>query len=364
MKKNYLTLSLSILTVMAVFVFFLNLAPKTQAAPGPLSGTATIINTGYTIQFSGNGGSDGTVPFSSSFDPVNGFDGYGWSHEYGWIEFNGWTAKALSFVGTADRETIADWATGTIKLGTNSDGGSTGTIGYGIAFSSDNNAYGYAWGGNVIGWINFAGVTYSPVPVIVIHNECVGGSCVSVNGVGVDQCSPLGSSCTAPPSSTHNECVGGSCVSVNGVGVDQCSPLGSSCIIPPPITHKGCVNYSCTIVNGLGLNECSTVGESCGVITLIVNGSCSNSLYSCTAGGVDNKSSNSNYWTWDCIGSNGGTNQSCSKSKIIGGCDPSNPACLEYCSNTPEYPTCCYVLPPSDPADQLKCIKLPHYIEN
>ena len=162
---------LYIVIILLVLLFFVFLSAKTKAQNnntnfiGTLTGTATIVNTGYPISFSGSdGGAGGIINYSTQYNVSNNsMTGYAWSPEYGWIQFSGSTGNVLSFQNNNDHEN-PDWANGHISLiGTN--GGTSGVIHYSVVFNPLTNHFDtinhWAWGGNVIGWIDFSNVNLS-----------------------------------------------------------------------------------------------------------------------------------------------------------------------------------------------------------
>ena len=190
MKKFYI---ISFLTVLIIIAGFLFLKPEAQAVTSGgvtslVSGTATITNMGYKIHFVGyNGGTSGNISYNVQYNSATGFSGYGWSPEYGWVDFNGLSATALSLQNPNDVE-ISEWANGAIKL-KGSDGGTSGNIPYSVTFDpvTGNTVNHWAWGGNVIGWINFSNVKISPAG----NNEgcavgnpyhCIPTSIIDING--------------------------------------------------------------------------------------------------------------------------------------------------------------------------------------
>lgn len=154
MKKFYIILFFAILIIVTGFLF---LQPKVQAQTSSIvSGTAIFQNlkdegytvSGYTLYFSeSDSGVSGT---NVTYDAASGFNGFAWSPSYGWVDFNGLTALAPSFQN--DNET-PDWANGAIDLNNT-----------GISFDpvTGNALNHWAWGGNVIGWIDFSGVSIAP----------------------------------------------------------------------------------------------------------------------------------------------------------------------------------------------------------
>jgi hypothetical protein len=100
------------------------------------------------------------MTYSASYDPSTGITGWAWSPEYGWIQFNGSTATVPSFENDAE---TPDWATGAINL-SGSNGGTTANIHYGVAYDPTlgANTSPWAWGGNVLGWIDFSRTSITP----------------------------------------------------------------------------------------------------------------------------------------------------------------------------------------------------------
>ena len=175
MKKFYI---ISFLTVLIIIAGFLFLKPEAQAVTSggvtsPVSGTATITNMGYKIHFLGyDGGTSGNISYNVQYNSATGFSGYGWSPEYGWVQFNGTTATALSLVGgypNRNDNEVPDWATGAISL-KGTTGGTSVNIPYSVTFDpvtgNTNTVNHWAWGGNVIGWIDFSNVKIVPAGII------------------------------------------------------------------------------------------------------------------------------------------------------------------------------------------------------
>ncbi|MFA6524195.1 MAG: hypothetical protein WC264_02385 [Candidatus Paceibacterota bacterium] len=267
-KKNFYIISFFAILIIITGFLFLQTKADAQSTSVPVSGTAVITNMGYSISFSGNnGGTLGNIPYNVQYDiSNNSFSGYAWSPEYGWVNFTGLSASIPSF--SNDTETPTNWATGAISLkGTN--GGSSANIPYSVAFNLDgtaNSVNHWAWGGNVIGWIDFSGVV---------------------------------------------------------------------------------------------------------ITTNIINGTCSYTHYICASGTNSNFVDGTSTWTWDCLGANGGTNQTgCSQDKNI--CTPpqvlnSNNECVD-----PTYSSCNNNLELDNGEtgidcgglDCPSCKKPPKYIEN
>ena len=69
------------------------------------------------------------------------------------------------------------------------------------------------------------------------------------------------------------------------------------------------VSATATCASGTGWN-----GTNCATISNPVNGSCSATHYNCASGSSANNVNGASAYTWDCVGSNGGSTASCSES--------------------------------------------------
>jgi hypothetical protein len=120
----------------------------------------------YPIYFSGPNANGGSVTYNNGI-----LVGYAWSPAYGWIQFkNDGTALALSLQNPNDTEST-EWANGLIKL-SGTDGGSAGNVAYSVVFDpagTTNSINHWAWGGNVLGWIDFSGVIATPAGAPVVN---------------------------------------------------------------------------------------------------------------------------------------------------------------------------------------------------
>jgi|GEM_PF-6319435 len=90
----------------------------------------------------------------------------------------------------------------------------------------------------------------------------------------------------------------GTCTSTCGGGTQT-----RSCTAPSP-------QYGGSDCSGSSSQSCNN--QSCGTI----NGLCSEDHYICTAGTSGNQVQTSTGWTWDCLGSGGGTTVSCEEKQI------------------------------------------------
>lgn len=134
---------------------------------------------------------------------TNKLRGYAWSNSIGWIRFdsagpypeNPQTSAVLDLsagkiTGWARALSYGDGWDGWIKLaGTTNDGGS-----YGINGPDDEGKYkGYAWGSDVVGWLNFSGSAY---------NNVYGPGIPEIPGIKCDSFNANPSAIILPQSST------------------------------------------------------------------------------------------------------------------------------------------------------------------
>ena len=82
-----------------------------------------------------------------------------------------------------------------------------------------------------------------------------------------------------------------------------------------PLYSNTTFTFYCTGAGGTSLTQSVTVLVGAAPQVNVVNGSCSTTHYGCNAGTSANNSDNSTNWTWNCNGSGGGTNASCSENK-------------------------------------------------
>ena len=274
MKKFYI---ISFLTVLIIIAGFLFLKPEAQAVTSggvtsPVFGTATITNMGYKIHFLGyNGGTSGNISYNVQYNSATGFSGYGWSPEYGWVDFNGLSATALSLQNPNDVE-ISEWANGAIKL-KGSDGGTSGNIPYSVTFDpvTGNTVNHWAWGGNVIGWIDFLSVKIVPTtaptvtliatPLYIAQGEQSLLSWYGNNLVVPNQCTTSWGNSTNPnkvnPLSTTTytvSCLGTNEQNATGSATVTVYPLGTC--LNPNATNFGLIGF-CTFDDGVFPGTCS-----------------------------------------------------------------------------------------------------------
>ncbi|MCC6290883.1 hypothetical protein IT398_02360 [Candidatus Nomurabacteria bacterium] len=142
--------ALIVLSLLIVFGIIFYPRPPLAQGSGPvsLSGYAWSSNIGW-INMGNDTGQGYGVTMESADGPLSG---YAWSSNIGWVDFGSVArtgdrltgfARALSASGSSGWD-------GNIKL----DG-----INYGVMISTGNpNLTGFAWGGDVVGWVDFRGV--------------------------------------------------------------------------------------------------------------------------------------------------------------------------------------------------------------
>ena len=380
MKKSKLILSVIAIVFLVSFIFLFHSTNKTHAqsaasctpsAPCVVSGTAVFTNTatdltipapGYQIYFSdysGYGGTTGNMTYSASYDSTNGINGYAWSPEYGWIQFNDWTATVLSFENDAE---TPDWATGAISLN-GSNGGTTGNILYNVAYdpASGVNTGRWAWGGNVLGWIDFSGTSITP-------NASSTCAITPASSTITPPTPPTSVTLTFSGSNVTNCTVSGGSFGITGVSE---SIPGSSTVTPSTTTTY---NMSCLGSDGITNISCSpaivTVNSSdlcpniSGVQTTVPTGMTIDAYGNCVVpsdlcpniSGVQ-----TSVPSGDVIDPTDGycvSVSSCPVPPIDDICCPSG----DILDTTTAPPTCVLSCPPTDVC--VSATKHPHYIEN
>lgn len=212
-KKYALFLSLAIILAFLFFIF----STPSYGANQELNGWGWSSNIGW-VSFSKQSVSNPSGPqFGVSLDDVTGdITGYAWADSVGWLSFNASDlgpcpttagdeqAKVLNMTGGGTREVVG-WArflTGNttqaggwdgcvhLSSGTGGDhptGVADGSGGVTLKEIPDPNGaggtidmfVGFAWGGDVVGWLDFAPFLQKPgVPC----TNCGGGGCVGVCG--------------------------------------------------------------------------------------------------------------------------------------------------------------------------------------
>lgn len=206
MRKKLLSLARSVPGAVIAVAIVLSAVSISTARPSPagaegsvaLSGFAWSENIGWISFSAGNDHDDkvsGTQPSPSSYgvrvDSTGALSGYAWSDNIGWIKFGGLSSFPNATLGgnaiLEDGLRLKGWAracAGTksgncSSMASRTDGwdgwislaGPGGSGRYGVELSNRKFG-GFAWGSDVVGWINWDGV----------FTEDTVGECVGPNG--------------------------------------------------------------------------------------------------------------------------------------------------------------------------------------
>lgn len=244
----------SALFVVAPFLFGFDIF-KTSAVDTPTrSGYAWSSNIGWIKMF--GTASDGT-PYGVEANPNTGqLSGYAWSSGVGWISFGdvgGGSSEAFPeaprYSARVEGNAIKGWARayapvlsggiteggwdGWIKMSGTATNGSS----YGVNIDSSGNWSGYAWGGQIFGWIDFTGA-------FTLGGPCSGGSiCPDGQSCSINGSCPLPlkqpDSCTLAVECPTGVCgVSGFCASSDSSDLENDSQMqnnvGASLYIVPP----------------------------------------------------------------------------------------------------------------------------------
>lgn len=191
-------------------------APRSDAATaGKLTGYAWSDTIGWIDMNCANTNSCATNNFGISVDSSGNLSGYAWSDNIGWISANS-TDLAGCPAGTckAKIDSSTNKITGWLRALSNADGwdgwislsGSSPT--YGPTFSNSNGSItGYAWGSDVVGWVDFSLVTTD-------YRTCTPGTTYACTTSTNLQATTLDASCNATYANTTCSyiCSAGACV--------------------------------------------------------------------------------------------------------------------------------------------------------
>ncbi len=247
-----LLVALGVGLVLAALSVFL-VAPTARSAGETLTGYAWSSNIGW-ICFSDE---DGCATATVTLDASGNLTGYAWSSNIGWIKFGGLSGFPTGGGTTAgNARLVNDELTGWVQAisadGHGWDGwiylGSTGH-GDGIELQTDNSFEGYAWGGEVVGWVNF----------------CTDRGCVRLTSEIAPCALTAGSVCsnsttvkTTDPwcAETTTVCSGGQLCS-NGACI-AALPQGTLTIVPSRVRKNTSVQISWSVSNA---KSCSVTGK-------------------------------------------------------------------------------------------------------
>lgn len=211
----------SFFTVLMVFTIFSSFNKNVQAATTDnIYGYAWSSNIGWISLNCTNTNTCGTSNYGITIANNGDVTGYAWSSNIGWIKFGGFANTDFpnySGDGTQPHNAnlsgsnITGWAracsvyasgcSGTLKSVTGTElGGWDGWISlignnYGVTVSSSGAVTGFAWGSDVVGWIQFNGSTIMIPPTLSLNATANGasGTTLTVNSGDQVTLSSLGS---------------------------------------------------------------------------------------------------------------------------------------------------------------------------
>lgn len=244
-----------------------------QSAGDP--GTGTDQGLGW---ISMNGTADDSSPYGVKIDLDTGdFSGYAWigngdggMGNTGWIDFaptSGFPGDPQHGVRKEVSGTLTGWAkvismynenssTGWIKM---SKDASDGGVDYGVVVNADGTFSGYAWGSDVIGWVDFAPAMAGADVVHIDAPACTAGI-VESSGGSWGSCSEDPTFCSSNPSGTP----------ITGTQFGTCGA-----------GYSGTPTQSCSI--GINCGGSCTSNPDCGggETCLLGTGTCGNSATGC-----------------------------------------------------------------------------------
>ncbi len=289
-----------LLSLLLVFVSIVALSSRVHAfavPPTPIGGYAWSSNIGWiSLNCEEGGPGQSNVCGTSNYDvissgfPTGTLSGYAWSSNIGWVSFNYNDVQGCpvpqgsSCQGKVARDgTVTGWARAISAIG-RTDGWDgwidLGSTGYGDGLTAQDGVLsGFAWGGNVVGWVSFSGVYATPNTHICIDSnnsqttDTQGNTTTTDCPLGCNQgtgecitgctCSPDGSSeCTTDPNQVAVTACNDGCNQSTG----QCIPPSasgclstkqSSCVESALVTAQSKVNLYGVNLSNVNLSSCS-----------------------------------------------------------------------------------------------------------
>lgn len=151
---HWATLAVVLVTVVGIAAGVLLPGQKSRASGTPITvaGTASVVNTGSTIDFNAS-------PYSSNVvidDTSKAFDGYAWNPDLGWIAF-GSTDNPNGAVTVSSVTGVVSGKARILATGTDLDFNAS-PYHSNVVINGSGVFSGYAWSTD-LGWVNFTGVT-------------------------------------------------------------------------------------------------------------------------------------------------------------------------------------------------------------
>lgn len=186
MKNKSNILATSLFFIITAFLIIISTEIAARPSNAEAQAATATASSSYTTRLSDYAWSDniGWISFKDGAKPVivsgNGdLNGYAWSENIGWIRFGGLSGFPNTSSGANAKVAggrITGWArvvSGVAQQGVDNRGGFDGWISlsgsnYGVTVNGSNLG-GYAWGSDVVGWVDMSGVTMSK-----LLNPCTG----------------------------------------------------------------------------------------------------------------------------------------------------------------------------------------------
>ncbi len=261
MKKTKSILFSSILFLLTVFIIIIstqngirpeNVIAQTTPPVGTvrLTGYAWSENIGWISFKEGGANSSNVVEVKADGSLV----GYAWSEHIGWVQFGGLsnipsTTGNPSINARIDGNSLVGWARAVVGISGVNTGGWDGWISlrglsttaapYGVSVNG-NNFGSYAWGSDVVGWIDFSGVS----------KITQAASCTGPGGITIAD----GSTYTYKNVSVDGTCIGDEQRSCSDGKLSGTFTTPGGCIIEPPVVppvpKANCARAGKTVLHG------------------------------------------------------------------------------------------------------------------
>ena len=162
-RNKYIFAISALVFVLAIIVIFNNQIKVSKAASGDLSGWAWSSNIGWVSFNCQDLNVCSTSNYKVQMDLTTGaLSGYAWSSNIGWIQFDPTGPYPASPQTSATIDPTSGVASGwmrALSYDSSYDDGWDGWINLTAANSANGQLTGWAWGGLVVGWLNFTNVT-------------------------------------------------------------------------------------------------------------------------------------------------------------------------------------------------------------
>ena len=174
--------SLLFLSLLLLCFFIQTLTAEGSLGPGSLTGWAWSSNVGWISFNCSDQKVCNTSNYAVNVDTAGNLSGYAWSSSIGWISFNAADVKDCPGGGSCTPKLNADGTLTGWAMALSGAGRTDGWNGwislsgnnYGAVLNTATNVFGgFIWGSDVVGWIHFQQVLYTPTPAVNVLS-CTG----------------------------------------------------------------------------------------------------------------------------------------------------------------------------------------------